>query len=391
MNGPKRSNSVWGSLLRDNVMSTYLRQEAHYNDLYDLGTIESCLSSLERWQQLINKNFNTDDLKKLSEEDRMKGFRYYANIELHTIKGERFRRRESIIRELMDCDRKRDERLKNAQEPRNIHCPDCSARMKVALKDLYDFTEDAPRVLFFFECEQCNKRKGIFDDGREFVSKRERCPKCDQVIKNGYKREDQIETWTKTCPSCGVIETEIEDLAKKDAEQRSGEAKDRELLEKYRAKFCLSSKEGEDYLDGVRRLEALSELIKKAELQKTDPDYQKVRGINRLSVVQLEKLISETLTKDRYVKLSLEKPIIDRHVIVPFTIQDADSSRKENDSERSLRKVLKKTLEGTNWRLMSEGVSYRLGYLSGRLKGYEQEEDLVEVVRSDGRTKEKDS
>lgn len=363
-------------------MFKYLKDESYYNDLYDLGTIESCLSSLERWQELINEKFNADKIKHLSEEERMRSFRYGSNMELYTIKGECFRRRETVIREWTDRDRKRDEKLRNAQEPRNIQCPDCFAQMKVALKNLYDLTEEAPRVLFFLECERCNKRKGIFDDGKEFVSKQERCPKCDQVIKNGYTREEQIETWTKTCPSCGVIETEVEDLVKKDAEQKSREAKDHELLEKYRAKFCLSSKEGEDYLDGVRRLEALSELIKKAEFQKTNPDYQKVKGINRLSVVQLEKLISKVLTKDRYIKLTLEKPTIDRHVIIPFTVQDADDSRKDADSERYLKRTLKKVLEGTNWRLMSEGVTYRLGYLSGRLKGFENEDDLLVEVKS---------
>ncbi len=29
----------------------------------------------------------------------------------------------------------------------------------------------------------------------------------------------------------------------------------------------------------------------------------------------------------------------------------------------------------TNWRLMSDGISYRLGYLNGRLRAYEGEED----------------
>lgn len=31
---------------------------------------------------------------------------------------------------------------------------------------------------------------------------------------------------------------------------------------------------------------------------------------------------------------------------------------------------------------MSEGIDYRLGYLSGKLKGYEREEDLVEVYKT---------
>lgn len=29
---------------------------------------------------------------------------------------------------------------------------------------------------------------------------------------------------------------------------------------------------------------------------------------------------------------------------------------------------------------MSEGVDYRPGYLSGRIKGYETEEDLMKIV-----------
>ncbi len=30
---------------------------------------------------------------------------------------------------------------------------------------------------------------------------------------------------------------------------------------------------------------------------------------------------------------------------------------------------------------MSDGIDYRLGYLSGRLKGYENEEDLMEIMK----------
>lgn len=103
--------------------------------------------------------------------------------------------------------------------------------------------------------------------------------------------------------------------------------------------------------------------------------------MKKLTIVEFEKLISGAIEKEKYIKLMLEKPEIDRFVIVPFTAQDADSSRKENASVCKLNRVIKKTLEGTNWRLMSEGVHYRLGYLSGRLKGYEQEEDLLQLVK----------
>jgi hypothetical protein len=45
----------------------------------------------------------------------------------------------------------------------------------------------------------------------------------------------------------------------------------------------------------------------------------------------------------------------------------------------------------TNWRLMSDGISYRLGYLNGRLRAYEQEEDLKELVIKSRKLKPKQS
>jgi hypothetical protein len=39
-------------------------------------------------------------------------------------------------------------------------------------------------------------------------------------------------------------------------------------------------------------------------------------------------------------------------------------------------------LEATNWRLMSDGISYRVGFLTGRFHGYEHEEDLANLMRT---------
>jgi len=160
------------------------------------------------------------------------------------------------------------------------------------------------------------------------------------------------------------------------------QARDRELLKKHRSEFCLSVAEGQEYIESISRMELIAQYVQKADQKRTDPDYKKVSKLKKLSVVELEKLITETMEKEKYLKLMLEKPDIDRYVIVPFTLQDADSSRVEADSVRRFHRIIKKALEGTNWRLMSEGVHYRLGYLSGRLKGYEQEEDLFQLVKA---------
>ncbi len=120
---------------------------------------------------------------------------------------------------------------------------------------------------------------------------------------------------------------------------------------------------------------------KKQKIKDKDPIYQKARQLKKLTVTELENLLSKSLEKEKYVNLSFDKPEIDRYVIIPFTVQEFDKKRSERESENTVRKVIKQTLEKTNWRLMTEGLTYRLGYLSGRLKGYEREEDLVDLLK----------
>jgi len=60
---------------------------------------------------------------------------------------------------------------------------------------------------------------------------------------------------------------------------------------------------------------------------------------------------------------------------------DSKSDRKDYDSRKTLKKLVDSALEETNWRLMSDGISYRLGYLNGRVKAYESEEDLRKLVK----------
>ena len=67
-------------------------------------------------------------------------------------------------------------------------------------------------------------------------------------------------------------------------------------------------------------------------------------------------------------------------MIINFTVQDNKTGREEYDSRMTLKKLIQKLLIETNWRLMSDGIDYRLGILSGRLRGYEREEDLLKII-----------
>ena len=116
------------------------------------------------------------------------------------------------------------------------------------------------------------------------------------------------------------------------------------------------------------------------EKQKYDtPVYGKVLQLKKLSIGELEKLLSASFEKENFMKLSFDNPEIGQYVIVSFTVQDPDSTRKDHRGVAILEKLTKDTLNGTNWRIMSNSISYRLGFLSGRLKGYEREEDFWEL------------
>jgi len=117
------------------------------------------------------------------------------------------------------------------------------------------------------------------------------------------------------------------------------------------------------------------------EKEKNKDLYEKLAKIKRLTVIELEKLLTPLLEKESYIHLRLANPEIDRNVVVPFTVQDSKSGRENRTNEYDLKRLFKKVLEDTNWRLMSDGVSYRLGVLTGRLKGYEREEDLIKLVK----------
>lgn len=53
---------------------------------------------------------------------------------------------------------------------------------------------------------------------------------------------------------------------------------------------------------------------------------------------------------------------------------------KQHYSQKEMKKLITNILENTNWRLMSGGVSYRIGIVSGRLRAYESEEETITLL-----------
>lgn len=359
----------------------YLYDDQHYIDLYDLLTIKECLD----WEKgILERKLLEHKGKKIPKKNELPLKKSIVDFALYFIKGERYKNKNSRIQEWIAKDKEKQEFYDKTPEPSRIFCNNCGDLLHSDMKHLEDYMDTPMRVLFYFPCKTCKVKRAFYNTGEEHISNPPLCPKCGSILKENHsvKNKGKVITWTKTCLSCGFIETEIDDFEKSRSEWEKEKQEDRDLLQKWRVEFCLSDEEGRKYVEYTLRFMSTMKMLEDSEQKKADPAYQKALNLKKLSIGELEKLLNKVLIKEKYLKLSLDKPEMEKYVIVPFTVQDADSSRKEKDSTHKLQRIIKSTLEETNWRLMSDGTSYRLGYVYGRFKGYEREEDMANLFRA---------
>lgn len=357
----------------------YLKDESYYNNLYDLHTIETCIRYYGRLREDLDKHSHEEGFKKYSQEEYEKDAHRAISYFVNAIKMERYRHKKETIQQWIDDDQKRQDFIDNAIEPRGILCPQCNSPMHSTIKTLEDYLNEPMKVLFFFECPNCKKRKGVYDDGTERISKPQLCPKCQKEVKVTTKKKGNVLIWTTTCPSCGYKEVDKDDYDAWEAESKKKEERDKNLLKEYREEFCWSDKVGQEAIWGYERLKELTDKMKERDEHKAE--YDALAKIKRLTIVELEKLLVESITPQGYIRFVLAQPEFGKQLIVGFTAQDSNTTRQEYDSRNSFRKLVQGALTGTNWRLMVDSVIYRLGYLQGRLRAYETEEDLFSLVK----------
>ena len=348
----------------------YLKPKSHYSDLYDRFTVEEC-----RWAEKSLKFDYPPKAKTKSKKKQQQVKIDLAPIILHCIKGERYIAKAQAIREWMTRDEALDERLDKAVQPKEVFCPFCASEMTMTSKDLQtniDYSKN--RVLFFFDCPSCQKVRLIYENGEDWQPMPVFCSKCQDKMTKKNKRKGNKITTIYTCSQCGHKKKEVLDLDEKPKPEKIDPN-----FTKDRQRFCLSEEEGRKYISSKQQLEHFSEMMK--EYKEEEKIKEKTKDIKRLNITQLQQLLIKPLEKQGYGNLEFSKPEISRDVIIGFTIQDQKTDRKEYDSRIDLQRLVKKTLINTNWTLMSEGVSYRLGILRGRLRGYENNDDLVKLIK----------
>lgn len=381
-------------------MRTYLQDRKHYEDRYDDITIAVCRQK----EQICIDAFHSakkkptpltgKDKDKDPEQELLRAFNlhYYFMVEWRA--GERWEEREQEIQNMMSEDEAKDCQITEARltsEPSCIHCG--KTGLRIISKDLmhrgekYDYN-DPKEVLITLECPACEKRSAFWQDGTPWERLTTKCPKCNSVMKETSKHKNKTITTTYNCLACNHSYEDTLDLR---IPKREKEKPDPNYV-KDRARFCLTDEKGKEYLDARRNVESLKSIVDDMKEREDNKHiYDAIKEIKKPKIAELTGILSPALKKAKYTELSFDKPEVGKDVFVEFSCLDSIPDRNDRDSRKALAKTVEMALEDTNWRLASSGISYRLGYLTGRLRAYEGEEDIRQLVIKTRKLSEKKS
>lgn len=343
----------------------YLKDRQYYIDLFDRFTVEKC----RRMEKNSDEKIGSSDKKAKIKREWEK---VCTKVILSFVTGEEYARKEKTINAWMERDVKKDEFLDKTELSINPYCLNCKSSLAFESKNL--FGHDDKHVLFFYGCTKCNKARGFFENGEEYIPEKPQCSKCGTKLTEKVQKENKKLTIFRHCGKCGLDDDFI-------FEDEKEEKSDPNFI-KDRKRFCLSKEEGQKYLDSKQSLEYFQKFTEEQKGREKDkPLYDQIEKMEKLTVVQLKQLLQLRLKKAGYISLAFSEPKIDRHVIIDFKVEDNKEGRAKYDSIQELKRLLRNIFDNTNWNLMTNGPDYRLGVLFGQLKGLESEEDLLYKIR----------
>lgn len=367
-----------------------IKPRQYYEDIYDRTTVNLCRDEEEILRGLYKKGLE-DEVSKLTGKKKQDAHEslnralnalHYIHVEM--LAGDRWEHREAGIKELMDEAESEAGQIEQARLTKEPVCTHCGKTgLRIISKDLMHRGPDYDKqlVIFMLECPHCKKRSAVWEDDRPYESRRTYCEKCKTEMGKKTSRRGEVITDTFLCPKCGHTFKEKLDL------HVTKERPDKHW-EKDKARFLLDEERGKEYLEGKRSFEALAALAEDFKEHEEHKDlYDAVAALSKVNIGQLKETLQPVVEGAGYTELQFEKPEMGRDVVIGFSCLDGKADRIEYDSRNTLRKVIEKRLKGTNWRLMSDGIFYRLGYLTGRLRAYEGEEELKKLLDREAKSK----
>jgi hypothetical protein len=344
-------------------MEKYRKADQHYIDEYDRDTVRQ-LKKLESKELKELEGLSDFDLwkKKLEHSMNQRGF--------HITGVWRARNKERLISEQKMADENKDSLTKRYPIPKDVTCNECNSGMQF---EGHLFKEDDTEILFLLKCLFGHlPKKTLRPDGSEYHFPERKCVQCGgKLVSTTEKINENHFKFTDTCSSCGHIEIDELEL---DPNRKKN------ITEDDRKKYCASFNTQRTFYEDLKAIADLGELVDRNEKAKKEKEELEVDKIEKPNIPQLEKKLADFAEKNGFIKFQFDKPEMGRHVVIPFSLQDL-SDRNEQDSLKIVTNYFKKELFHTNWRLMTEGISYRLGHLTGRIKSFEHEDDLLKIAK----------
>lgn len=335
----------------------YLKDRSHYERLFDLLLIDKCIE--------IEKNFTKIPLpkkeldgKKMTEKQIKSKMWQALSYAIYAFVGQSLVNKEETIERWVSKDREKDYKLQNTPIPKGIYCNKCKNKMLCKTRHVEENLDTGELfVIYYFVCKPCQISKRITEDGNESVLEPMLCPNCNAVVKtkNVTKKHTLISTYF--CTRCSYKDIEELDISEK--YKAETEAKENEKIKFFKKRYNISDELRDSYIN-VKQVQ---------EMFKAQQEKQQKPETTVLNIIEVKEKIKSLVEKEQYIDISFEKPDISKDVIISFGAIDSKKDRGEYDSIHTLQKIIKTSLEGTNWKLMSDGIRYRLGYVTGRIRG----------------------
>ncbi len=359
-------------------MYMHLKDRHYYEDMYDRHTVEWGRRDMGYFEDFYKKWFE------IMPDEKPESFRsaFHLNHIYMIFVGysllDRYDKREDQINKMLADDKAKDEQISGARlsfEPVCQHCGKTGLRITDKSLLNRNGVDKPEEVLFMLKCSSCQKNSAFWEDGSEWEHLKTYCPKCMNVMNEKNTKSTKAIVTTYTCPKCKHSYKDKLDFTVKKEKTDPNFEQDKNI-------YCLQDpKILEELRDAKRRYEGLYQIFKDHQEKEDNKHiYDAMAELKKPKIVELNSILAPVLEKAGFIEFSLDKPELGKDVIVGFNCLDSKPERGDYDSQSSLKKLVVKALEDTNWRLMSDGIHYRLGYLNGRLRAYEREEDIKELV-----------
>lgn len=343
-------------------MQRYRKHDQYYIDEYDRQTIV-LLKELESIYTMKLKSAQS-----LDEKQRLIIGEYSSTDSFYHKAVLRARNRAESIQASIEHDERRDRLVAKNPEPRNIDCKTCSSVMILCS---HFFKEGPAEILFVFECPQGHlPKRAFYPNGKEFYLPERRCGKCNGGLQSATRRTKNKLIFTETCKECKSRTVDEIDFPKEEEP----------INEEDRGKYCTTYLNQNTFLEDLQVVAKLAQSLEEQRKMKQEQEKYRFDAVQKLKIPHLEQRLIQLTEKENYTKFSFEKPVFTSHTVIQFSVQDP-TDRSEMESLKQLQMAMQADLFETNWRLAKSDLTYRMGYITGKVKGFEQDDDILKIAR----------